>query len=172
MLPSSMSLCARLTLSGSYGTNDRGKQFSAARKAFSPDFVEIHFLPQNILSKRSIIMTISRQREAAGSGRKRTGSYRWSWFEPGILFEQENRRITNKATDSLIDGSFGFNSIAPRFSAKDVGGVTLSSSFEWRNDDAFWLGAVKRQSHSLTQSYGAEVKETHNFSSSVLVVAR
>jgi len=161
-----------LIMSGSYGTNDRGKQFSAERKSFSAGF-RADSLPTAEYSVESVDNNdYLSATQSSWLRQKAVGSYRWQVFEPGILFEQENRQITNRLTDSLIDGSFGFTSIAPRLLAKDIAGLTLSSSFEWRNDDAFWQGTVKRQSHSLTQSYGADVKETHSFSSSFLVTMR
>jgi hypothetical protein len=72
--------------------------------------------------------------------------------------------------DSLDNASFGFTTLAPKFSFKGIYGMNLSTELELRDDDAAYEGKLQPQSRSITQTYDWSLPEVQNISSSLDVI--
>lgn len=77
-------------------------------------------------------------------------------YETNIEYKQENRqnKYTAVAGDSVLDGSFAFWEIKPRFSLNNIFNLNLYTEFGFRDDDFPLNGALLDQSNSYTQTYG------------------
>ena len=62
-----------------------------------------------------------------GSDKNGSISYAIKKFLPSFRFEHEDRSIETPVTDSLDNASFGFTTLAPKFSFKGIYGMNLSS---------------------------------------------
>lgn len=98
--------------------------------------------------------------------------YKWNGIIPTFRYENENRKIKYLSRDSLKAGSFAFNVFAPGFRIPDLWKMSLSTQFEWRNENAFSAGSLIRESRSFTHSYAWKLSEWNSLSSSLDVTFR
>lgn len=162
-----------VTVGGSYGTNDRGNEFSAQRKEgfvqISGDSLpKVDYTVEDIKSSQSAII-------ANDYWLRQKGSIEYAihhFVTPSFRFERENRSIETPTPDSLDDASFGFTTFAPKLSFQKIFGMNFSTELEVRNDDASYEGILKPQARSVTQTYEWSLPEVENFSSSLNVILR
>ncbi|MGA7160498.1 MAG: hypothetical protein WBZ48_05815 [Bacteroidota bacterium] len=161
-----------LSIGGSLGSNDMGSQFTADRKE--------GFLRLAGDSLPKIDYTIEQVTSSQGTSVpendwvRQNGSiaYAIKNFIPSFRFEHEDRSIETPVPDSLDNASFGFTTLAPKFSFKGIYGMNLSTEFELRDDKAAYEGKLEPEDRSFTQTYAWELPEVHNVSSSLDVILR
>ena len=159
-----------LSLGGSIGSNDMGNQFSANRKEgfvrlADDSLPKISYTIEQIKSSQGIANEENDWVRQEGSV-----SYAMKKFIPSFRFEHEDRSIETPVMDSLDNASFGFTTLAPKFSFKGIYGMNLSTELELRDDDAAYEGKLQPQSRSITQTYDWSLPEVHNISSSLDVI--
>jgi len=155
-----------LSLGGSIGSNDMGNQFSANRKEgfvrlADDSLPKISYTIEQIKSSQGIANEENDWVRQEGSV-----SYAMKKFIPSFRFEHEDRSIETPVMDSLDNASFGFTTLAPKFSFKGIYGMNLSTELELRDDDAAYEGKLQPQSRSITQTYDWSLPEVQNISSS------
>lgn len=81
-------------------------------------------------------------------------------FQLNIEYKQENRQniLTNASDDSLLNGSFAFSEIKPRFIVNNLYNFNLYSELWFRQDDYPLNGIMYDQSNAFTQTYGFQYR--------------
>lgn len=161
-----------LTIAGGTGWIERGGDLSTSRVEGN-----LRFDPANLPHGAYAIENVSTKDLGAavtGSWLRHHGTieYTWGHIVPFIRYEGENRRIRSAATGSLSDGSFRFDVFGAGGKLADIGALSLSASWEMRNDDVADSGAMLRQSTSTTEMFQAGVRADNGFGSTLDITLR
>lgn len=156
-----------LSLGGGYGKITRGDAFRSVRNDVTlgmkgDSLPTVDYFLESIRSREYSLDNL-------GSWFRQRGAAQYSFWNitPSIRFETENRKIRSFSAPVEKQGSFAYNLYAPGIALTRLGKVSLSSEFEWRNDDRFLDGRVLRESKSFTQSYTARLAEWNFLTSSI-----
>jgi hypothetical protein len=98
--------------------------------------------------------------------------YQAGYVTPRIRFEQERRRSSVGANDSLLPNSLGFVDLRPGVTFPEFLNMRFSADIGIRIEDAMLDGVLQRQSVDFLQLYGWELKPWQDLRSSVTVTVR
>ncbi len=77
-------------------------------------------------------------------------------YEINVEYKEEDRQneYGTLGGDSLLDGSFSFSEIKPRFNLNNIYNMNIYTAFGFREDNFPLNGVMLDQSNSYTQTYG------------------
>lgn len=161
-----------VTVGGEYGRITRGDAQSSVRKAGSFS-LKGPGLPLVSYSLEDVHAT-DREADNASAWLRQKGSaaYALGWFTPTFVYEGERREITPIEGSTYRDGTFSYDMYGPKLGVKDLGPMTLSAEYVWRDDNLANGGVLLRQSNSFTQTYAGRLAERGSFASSLDVTLR
>lgn len=96
----------------------------------------------------------------------------FSSVTPFASVETERRRIRSIPGDSLVLGSFGYESLGGGIRWENIGPATVSARVDVRGDDSLLAGSLSRESESVTQTYEALIDDGQSLSSNLNIVLR
>ncbi|MEW6510154.1 MAG: hypothetical protein AB1428_04270 [Bacteroidota bacterium] len=161
-----------ITVGGTYGRITRGDAQRSTRVAGTVS-MRGPVLPVTDYEIERV-RTTDRPGDNAGVWLRQKGSiaHTIGLFTPGFAYEGERREITPIAGTGFKQGSFAYDMYGPRLSLRELGPLSLSAEFSWRNDNQTIGGALLRESNSFTQAYASRLAERGNFSTSLYITLR
>ncbi len=161
-----------VTVGGSYGRITRGDDQTSTRAEGSL-LLQGPLLPATTYTIERVKST-DRVGDSEGIWLRQKGStsYAVGLFTPGFSYEGERRTVRPLGGTEIRPGSFSFDMVGPRLAVRDLGPLSATAEYIWRNDNLPLGGALLRESNSFTQSYTARLAERGNFTTALEVTLR
>ena len=156
-----------ISVQGGYGKIKKGEDVTSTRNDASLS-VKGEGLPtttyyiENVTSRETLL-----DNNSTWLRNKGMTEYSFRMVTPSFRYEGEKRTIISLSTASAKPGSFSYGVFAPGIRVKGLGPLSLSAEYEWRSDNVFNVGSVRRESSSFTQNYAARLAEWNNLISSI-----
>jgi len=161
-----------ITFGGGVGTFRKGDFFSTTRTNASFNSRGIGIPVSEYHFER--LKTDDNQSRTTGSWNRHKGSIEkgiWN-VTPFAVVETEKRRILSIPGDSLLVGSFGYESFGGGIRWENIGPATVSTRVDVRTDDSLRAGSLIKESESVTQTYEALISDGQSLSSNLNIVLR
>ena len=161
-----------LAICGGIGWIKRGDSFSTNR------YTAATHLAGDSLPKvdydLEVIRSTNHLSDLSGSWFRHRGnaSYTAGIFTPAFRYEGEVLRNQGLAVDTLRQGSFRFNEVAPRLSIENISSMSFNFEYGLRWDDSLFSGKLERASKTFTQRYGWQLQEWNALSSTFDLTVR
>ncbi|MDH4070547.1 MAG: hypothetical protein OEV30_08985, partial [Ignavibacteria bacterium] len=163
-----------ISIGGKIGSLERGDVTSSERRELTASIADsafpiIRYLLEDVDSRDTESERASRWLRQNG-----TAEYRMGGIVPMLRYEQEKRTVQRTTDDSLAQGSFRFDLIAPGIRFIRLGPLDLRGEYEWRADDLFDPSSrrVARAFDTFTQTYQLAVRGVREFSTTLDVTLR
>ena len=161
-----------LKFSGTFGSLERTGSIRSDRSTFAAALTDTSAPRVSYASEH--LSTEDDQSMSRSSWIRQRGTllYPFSWMQPSVRVELEDRQQKPVATDSLTQGSFRYLEVAPGFSFYNIGPLRMSAELQVRTEDSASNGSMTRAFRSVTQLYDMQMRQWNSLSGSVSLSLR
>ena len=162
------------------GRIKRGNKFSSLRGAVDLKFSGDSLSAPSVNYYADYITSRDETTDYGGKWLRHSGSIDYkinpltknNWGKYNLVFEinGEDKQTRSLNFDTVSTGSFRFYEFKPGLIITDILNFDLAYRFNYRTDDVFNTGTLKRQSNSFTNTFGLRLKNLDFLSSSGDVV--
>jgi hypothetical protein len=163
---------AGVSAGGGYGSYRKGSFMTSSRvdgtlHLRTPDLPGLEYFIENVRSRDESANT-----ESAWLRQRGNASYGFWYLVPFVRYEGENRALTGITSGSVLPGSIRYNDVSAGASSRDLGKVSLTAAYGWRDDASVKNGTLQNEARSYTQTYAARLTDWQNLSTSFDITLR